>query len=101
MRQATAETLAADLAGAKFVILDFSSPGCTPCKRIPAQIEELLTQLGDLPIKAYEIDIVAQPDIARHYFVLGVPTLILFCEGREIARFNSVPKKEKWLSLLR
>jgi thioredoxin-like negative regulator of GroEL len=27
--------------------------------------------------------------------VLGVPTIIIFKEGKEIKRFNSVPKKDK------
>jgi thioredoxin-like negative regulator of GroEL len=34
-------------------------------------------------------------EIAQKFFVMGVPTIIIFKQGKEIKRFNSVPKKEK------
>jgi len=79
----------------QYVILDFSSPGCAPCKRVPPLLEEILTEMSGLDISAYEIDITEEVQLAQKMMVLGVPTIIIFKEGKEIQRFNSVPKKDK------
>jgi len=83
------------------VILDFSSPGCAPCKKVPPLLEEILGELSDIPIAAYEVNVAEEPAIAQKYFVLGVPTIIIFKNGKETARFNSVPKKDKIIAALK
>jgi thioredoxin 1 len=85
------------LKATEYVIIDFSSPGCAPCKKVPPLLEELLGQLQGIDISAYEVDIVEDMEIAQKYMVLGVPTIIIFKNGEEIKRFNSVPKKERIL----
>jgi thioredoxin 1 len=54
-----------------------------------------LEEEKELDISAFEVNVTEEPDIARNYFVMGVPTLIIFKAGQEIKRFNSVPKIEK------
>ena len=83
------------LASSKYVLIDFSAPGCAPCLKIPPLISRLLEELKDMDISAYEVNIAEHPEIAGKYFIMGVPTLIIFRDGREIKRFNSVPKIEK------
>jgi thioredoxin 1 len=83
-----------------FVILDFSSPGCAPCKKIAQGLPALLAELLPAAIAAYEVDITSDAAIAARFFVLGVPTLILFKDGTEIGRFNSLPKTDTIKRLL-
>jgi thioredoxin-like negative regulator of GroEL len=80
---------------AKYVILDFSSPGCAPCKKVPPLLLEVIEEMEETDIIAYEIDITENIEIAQKYFVMGVPTIIILKEGKEVQRFNSLPKKEK------
>jgi thioredoxin 1 len=82
------------------VLLDFSSPGCAPCKKIAQALPAMLAELPDMVISAFEVDIAAEPAVASKFFVMGVPTLILFKNGQEIARFNSLPKSTKIKQLL-
>jgi thioredoxin-like negative regulator of GroEL len=42
----------------------------------------MLAELQGVDIVAFEVDIVAEPAIASRFFVLGVPTLILFKGGQ-------------------
>jgi len=91
----------AKVESSEYVIIDFSSPGCAPCKKVPPLLEEIIAESGDTDLSAYEVDIVEDMSIAQKYFVLGVPTIIIFKEGKEIQRFNSVPKKEKILKALK
>jgi thioredoxin-like negative regulator of GroEL len=82
------------------ILLDFNSPGCAPCHKISQALPALLGELQGVGLHAYEVDITKEPAIASRFFVLGVPTLILFKGGREIARFNSLPKSGKIKQLL-
>ena len=88
------------LLASPFVILDFTSPGCAPCKKIAQALPALLDELQPAAIKAYEVDITVAAPIAARFFVLGVPTLILFKQGKEIARFTSLPKTDAIRRLL-
>jgi thioredoxin 1 len=83
-----------------YIILDFSSPGCAPCQKISQTLPPMLAELQGIAISAYEVDITAEPAIASRFFVFGVPTLILFKDGQEIGRFNSLPKSVKIKQLL-
>lgn len=83
------------LNSSEYVILDFSSPGCAPCRKVPPVIEAIIDEMDGVDVAAYEIDVSEDTEIAQKYFVLGVPTLVIFRNGQEIKRFNSVPGKEK------
>lgn len=88
------------LSASPFVLLDFSSPGCAPCKKIAQALPAWLADLQPAAITAYEVDITVAAPIAARFFVLGVPTLILFRQGKEIARFTSLPKTDTIRRLL-
>ncbi len=83
------------------VIIDFSSPGCAPCKKVPPMLTEIINENQEKTVSAYEVDVTENPGIAMKFFVLGVPTIIIFNGGKEVARFNSVPSKEKIISALK
>jgi thioredoxin 1 len=84
----------------EYVIIDFSSPGCAPCKKVPPLLEQILEEQNNPGLKAFEVNVVEEPSIAQRFFILGVPTIIIFKNGQEIKRFNSVPKKEKILAAI-
>lgn len=80
-----------------FVVLEFSSPGCVPCKAASAEVEELAAESSSAghPVQAFEVNIAEEPEAARRFGVLCVPTVVILREGKEIARFTSTIKKEK------
>jgi thioredoxin-like negative regulator of GroEL len=64
-------------------LLYFTSPTCAPCKTVqrPA-IQKLKERVGDR-IQVIEIDATAQPEIARQWGVLSVPTtFVLDAQGQ-------------------
>jgi thioredoxin 1 len=95
MEKITADEFEDKLTASQFVIMDFSSPGCAPCKRVAPLLTELVEEMSDVDISACEVDVSENVEIAQKLMVLGVPTIIIFKDGREIKRFNSVPKKDK------
>ncbi len=89
------------LTSAQYVIMDFSSPGCAPCKKVPALLEEIIEDESDKNIAAYEVDITENMEVAQKVMVMGVPTIIVFKDGNEVKRFNSVPKKAKIVKVIK
>ncbi len=89
------------ITNSQFVLIDFSSPGCAPCKKVPPVLEEIINESEGLEVSAYEVDVTESTDIAQKLFIMGVPTVVIFKDGKEIKRFNSVPKKDKIKKLLK
>ncbi|MCP4149758.1 MAG: thioredoxin family protein [bacterium] len=85
----------------EFVIMDFSSPGCAPCKKVPPLLEEIIADMEGTDISAYEIDITENIDVSQKFMVMGVPTIIVFKKEEELKRFNSVPKKAKIIKVIK
>jgi thioredoxin 1 len=73
-------------------LVDYHGLWCAPCKVIAPIIEELSTEIKD--IKFYKLDVDKSPDVASQYEVMGIPTLILFKDGKEIKRIVGLRSKE-------
>lgn len=67
------------------VLVDFYSPTCGPCLMMGPQFEEAAKTLYP-KARLAKIDTTADQAIAARFNVMAVPTLILFKDGKEIAR---------------
>jgi thiol-disulfide isomerase/thioredoxin len=85
----------------KPVIVYFTTPDCAPCKTIqrPA-LNHLSNVMGD-KLQVIEIDATEQPDLARKWGVMSVPTTFLL-DARGEARYvnNGVARAEKLMEQL-
>ena len=77
------------------VLVDFWATWCGPC-RMQGPIIDALAAEG---YNVGKLDVDENPDIARRYNVMSIPTLILFKNGEEVQRFVGVQTKEKPASL--
>jgi thioredoxin 1 len=75
------EVLKADLP----VLVDFWASWCPPCKMVERVVEQLEEDLSGR-VKVGKLNVDQNPGIASRYEIKGVPTFILFVEGREVAR---------------
>lgn len=69
------------------VLIDFYATWCEPCKWVVPILDEVIKTFSG-KILLHKIDIDEQPDIAREYHVLSVPTLMLFKNGNEVWRMR-------------
>jgi thioredoxin len=84
----------AHLSGAVPVLVDFWAPWCVPCRKISPVVEALAREMeGSLNVAALDVD--ANPVVASRHAVLSLPTLILFRDGRELARLTGTPSERK------
>jgi len=74
-------------------LVDYFGDWCHPCKMIAPIIEELSSEMKD--IKFYKLDVDKSPDVAESYGVMGIPTLILFKDGKESKRIVGLRQKEE------
>lgn len=66
----------------KPTLLYFTTPNCTPCKTIQRPAIERLKQLLGDRVQIIEIDAESQPELARQWGVLSVPTtFVLDAQG--------------------
>jgi thioredoxin 1 len=78
------------------VVVDFWAEWCGPCKMIAPILEEIAgEQVGVLKVAKLNVD--DNPDIARRYGVMSIPTMIVFKDGQESARIVGAKGKGQLL----
>lgn len=67
------------------VLVDFHRSGCAPCRAIAPAIEELAVKY-EAKLKIVRVDVAKAPAATLRFGVLGVPTLMLVRDGKEVMR---------------
>lgn len=71
------------------VIMDFYADWCAPCRIQGPILEKLKAEMGDA-VKVVKIDVDKNPGIAEKLQIMGIPTLMIFQNGKTIWRASGV-----------
>jgi thioredoxin 1 len=76
------------------VVVDFWAEWCGPCKMIGPSLEEIAKELGPRA-KIVKINIDENPGAPSKYGVRGIPTLMVFKDGKLAAtKVGAAPKNQ-------
>jgi thioredoxin 1 len=67
------------------VLVDFWAPWCGPCKTVAPSLEKLAAEY-DGKIRVAKVNTDDNPRWAQQLGVQGIPTMVVFHDGREIGR---------------
>ena len=99
-RSVTDQSFATDvLAADKPVLVDFWAEWCGPCKMIAPALEEIAGEIGER-IDIVKLNIDENPETPGHYGVRGIPTMVLFKNGKPVAqKVGAAPRSQiqQWL----
>jgi len=70
----------------KLVLVDFWAEWCAPCRKVEPLLEEIATDMAE-KVSIVKLNIDENPETARAYRVMSVPTLTVFKGGQPV---NSV-----------
>jgi len=88
------------LKSSKPVLVDFWAVWCQPCKAIAPLVEELSSEFGD-KVDFYKVDTDNNKQYAAQFGVRGIPTLIVFKDGKPMGQLIGMQSKSKIQDLLK
>jgi thioredoxin 1 len=83
----------------KPVLVDFWAEWCGPCLRVAPVLEEIAREMGD-KVKIVKLDIDANPNVARDYRIMSVPTLTIFKGGTPVQSVAGARPKSDLVKLI-
>jgi len=82
------------------VVIDFWAPWCGPCRVMAPAYEQAAAQLAP-KVRLAKLNTETEPDIAARFGIRGIPTLVAFRNGREVARQSGamdLPGLLRWIN---
>jgi thioredoxin 1 len=83
----------------KPVLVDFFATWCGPCQMLAPILKDVKTNLGER-VSIIKIDVDKYQAVAAQYQVRGVPTMILYQNGKQLWRQSGVISKEEIIKII-
>ena len=81
------------------VLVDFHADWCGPCKMMAPILKRVKEEMKDT-VKIIKIDVDKNQPLAATYQVRGVPTLLLFKNGKQLWRQSGVVQKHEIVQMI-
>lgn len=80
------------------VLVDFWASWCGPCRMISPLVDEVAEE--NTNIKVGKINVDEEPELAKQFKVMTIPTLMVFKDGKQTNSSVGVISKQNILSLI-
>jgi thioredoxin 2 len=81
------------------VLVDLWAPWCGPCRTVAPMLEQLARDRAGA-LKVVKVNVDDAPGLSARLGVQGIPTMVLYVDGREVGRqVGALPRHqlERWL----
>ena len=82
------------------VLVDFWAEWCGPCRMLAPVIESLAGKAGGA-YKVGKVNVDEQPDLARRYGIMSIPTVLLFKNGQLADKSVGLVPESKLATMLK
>ncbi|GAA4241418.1 thioredoxin [Winogradskyella damuponensis] len=82
------------------VLVDFFADWCGPCKMLSPILKQVKEAMGE-DISIIKIDVDKNQALASKYQVRGVPTMLLFKNGKQVWRQSGVLQKDEIINVIK
>ena len=79
--------------------VDFFATWCGPCQMMHPAIDKFQREMNGR-VDVYKVDIDREIELAQHYNVMSVPTLIIFKGGQPVQQFVGAQPKQVLVNAL-
>ena len=76
------------------ILVDFWAPWCGPCRAMSPAVEAVARKLAG-EAKVYKVNVDDNPSVSPRFGIRGIPTMILFKDGRETNRLVGVSSTDQ------
>lgn len=84
----------------QLTLVDFYADWCGPCKMLAPILQEVKSILKD-EVRIIKINVDQHQDLAAEFMVRGVPTMLLFNEGKMLWRQSGVLSAQDLVTIIR
>ena len=85
----------------ELVVVDFWGPGCPNCDIYAAAEPALLSELEGARMRVVKVNAYEHEELARRFGLYGIPTFLLFRDGKLLGKMSQYYGKEYWLGVVR